>query len=87
MVLMIQRWPRDIYRWIGIYIRIICGLGFVALVSLWRGGEYTNLGANYLTSEWMLPTLSSCSLQLVIALAVESTDRSHYRFRFEGHGS
>jgi len=46
MVLIIQRCPRDINHWVGIYIRVLCVLGFIAPVSLWKGTEYVNLGAS-----------------------------------------
>jgi hypothetical protein len=54
LTLLIQRWPRDKFAWIGIYTRLFFGCALVALIALWSNFD---VGGSYLQSGTMLPTL------------------------------
>jgi len=52
-ILLVQKWPRDKYAWIGIYTRLIFGAGFICLLPIWP----TQAGADYLGSSMLMPSL------------------------------
>jgi len=51
--MLIQQWPRDRFAWIGIFVRLVFGIGFVATTI---GVGVTQVYMTYLTSNMMLPT-------------------------------
>jgi hypothetical protein len=53
VILLIQRWPRDWYGWIGIYVRLFFGAGLIATVAIWTS---LDVGGAYLNSGTMMPT-------------------------------
>lgn len=67
LILLIQRWPKDRFAWIGIYTRLFFGAGFVASIAIWTDDE---MGGNYLNSNMMMPTF-------VIVLVIISIPYSH----------
>jgi len=53
LILLIQQWPKDRVAWIGIYVRLLFGIGFIATTI---GVSVTIAYVDYLTSGMMLPT-------------------------------
>jgi hypothetical protein len=74
--LLIQQWPRDRVAWIGIYVRLVFGIGFIATTI---GVSVTTAYGDYLTSGMMLPTL-------VIVLILISTTLHYVELTFSFYG-
>jgi hypothetical protein len=54
IILLIQRWPRDRYDWVGVFTRVVFGLGFIGLIGIWD--DDMEPGEEYLNSGLMMPT-------------------------------
>jgi hypothetical protein len=53
LILLIQKWPKDRYSWIGIYARVLLGAGFIATIAVWE--DFVS-GGEYLDSNLMMPS-------------------------------